>query len=257
MNRAFGGKKDIIIDPDRAPLIQEMFHRVAEFGHSGRTLKKWLDRAGLTTRNGKRVTLSMIYYILKSPFYYGKFSYGGNWYTGSHKPLITEEVFNKVQKQLIAPRKVKWGSKGFAFKNCFTCATCKANLVGEEKYRRRLDGTVRHHVYYHCSRQVDYDCPERYISEEELIKQLLAIFNSEEFKTVTVSEKVRGMYDSYQKVTHEVLRQTDLGDEDTRITLKSFATYVIRNGSNKEKADFIRGLSTQYTLHNRQLQTKV
>ena len=257
MNRAFGGIKDIILDPDRSPLIQEAFHRVAQFGHSGRTIKNWLDKSGFTTRTGKQVTISMVYLILKTSFYYGKFSYGGNWYTGLHKPLITEDVFNQVQKQLVAPRKAKWGSKGFAFKECFKCATCGASLVAEDKYRHRLDGSIRYHVYYHCSRKINYDCPERYISYEDLVKQLIAIFNSEEFKAVTVSEKVQGMYDNYQKVTHEVLRQTDLGDEETRVTLKSFATHMIRNGTNKEKTDFIKGLNTQYLLHNRQFQIKV
>jgi site-specific DNA recombinase len=256
MNRAFGGNKDIIIDSDRAPIVQEMFHRVAEFGQSGRTLKKWLDRIGLTTKNQKKLTLSMIYYTLKNSFYYGKFKYGDKWYTGSHKPLISEEIFNKVQKQLVVPRKSKWGSKGFAFKNCFKCATCNANLVGEEKYRRRLDGSVCHHIYYHCSRQVDYNCRERYISEEELVRQLVKIISSEEFKSTAVSEKIRGMYESYRKITREVLIQTNLGDKNTRVTLKSFGIYVLRNGLNKEKADFIQGLPMKFYLHNKQLQTK-
>jgi hypothetical protein len=158
---------------------------------------------------------------------------------------------------LIVPRKAKWGSKGFAFKNCFTCASCKASLVGEEKYRRRLDGSVRHHIYYHCSRQVDYNCPERYISEEDIVRQLIKILSTEEFKSMNISEKVRGMYDSYKKVTHEVLIQTNLGDEETNITLKSFGIYILRNGSNKEKADFIQGLNVRFYLHNRYLQTSV
>lgn len=197
----------------------------------------------------------MIYYILKCPFNYGKFSYGDNWYRSSHKPLITEEIYNQVQKQLIAPRKAKWGSKGYAFKHCFRCASCGSELVGDEKFRRRLDGSIRHHIYYHCSRQVDYDCPERYISEQEVVNQLIKIISSHEFKNMEVSEKVRGMYERYRTVTHEVLIQTNLGDEETRITLKSFGTYILRNGTNQEKADFVQGLPIQLYLHNRNLQT--
>jgi len=70
-----------------------------------------------------------------------------------------------------------------------------------------------------------------------------------------VSEKVRGMYERYRTVTHEVLIQTNLGDEETRITLKSFGTYILRNGTNQEKADFVQGLPIQLYLHNRNLQT--
>lgn len=255
MNRAFGGIKDIIVDPERGPLIQEMFHRVAEFGQSGRTLKKWLDKAGFTTKDGKKATLSMIYLMLKNPFYHGKFKYGETYYTGIHQPLISEDIFKLVQLQLKVPQKAKWGSKGFAFKNLFRCATCGSSLVGEEKFRRRLDGSVRHHIYYHCSRIVDYDCPERYISEDNLKIQLTRLVSLIDFSKIEVSEKLQGMYLDYQRVTREILRQNSILAKEEEINLKSFATYVLREGSNKEKADFIKGLPLQFYLHNRNLQT--
>jgi DNA invertase Pin-like site-specific DNA recombinase len=75
MNRAFGGIKDIIIDPQRAPLIKKMFDRVAYMYHSGRMAKEWMDKAGFTTRTGKKITLSMTYLMLKNPFYYGYFEF--------------------------------------------------------------------------------------------------------------------------------------------------------------------------------------
>lgn len=118
-NRAMAGVKDIVVDPDRGHIAIEMFERVARNGDSGRTLKKWLDTC-LTTRDGKKVTLSQIYLMLKNPFYYGEFEYpigSGNWYKGSHTPLITKELFDPVQKQLIVPKKAKWGSKILPLKN--------------------------------------------------------------------------------------------------------------------------------------------
>ena len=41
-NRALNNIKDIIIDPERGPIVKEMFYRVAYLGESGRKLKKWL-----------------------------------------------------------------------------------------------------------------------------------------------------------------------------------------------------------------------
>jgi site-specific DNA recombinase len=198
----------------------------------------------------------MIYLMLKNPFYHGKFKYGETYYTGIHQPLISEDIFNLVQKQLKVPQKAKWGSKGFAFKNLFRCATCGSSLVGEEKFRRRLDGSVRHHIYYHCSRIVDYDCPERYISEENLKIQLTKLVSLIDFNKIEVSEKLQGMHLEYQKVTKEILRQNSVLAKDEEINLKSLATYVLREGSNKEKADFIKGLPMQFYLHNRNLQTE-
>ncbi len=254
MNRAFAGVKDIIVDPDRAPFIQEAFHRVAELGQSGRDIKKWLDKTKFNTKNGKKMTLSMIYIMLNNPFYYGEYRYGDSLYTGSHKPLISKEVFDQVQKQMIVPQKAKWGSKGFAFKNLFKCASCGSTLVGEDRYRRRLDGSVRYHIYYHCSRQVDYDCDERYIAEDDLKIQLAKLVDLIDFKKTMISEKLQGMYFEYQRVTKEILRQKGVLTKE-EMNLKSFTTYVLREGSNQEKADFIRGLGTQFYLHNRNLQT--
>src|SRR3990172_4808347 len=96
-NRAFAGVKDIVVDPDRGSIVTEMFRKVAEEEASGRVIKKWLDQTGLTTRSGKQVTLSMVYQMLKNPFYYGEFEYPiktGTWYQGKHPPLITKEVFD-------------------------------------------------------------------------------------------------------------------------------------------------------------------
>lgn len=207
MNRSFGGIKDVIIDPERAPIIQEMFYRVSELGQSGRTIQDWLNKKGLTSKTGGKITLSMIYAMLNNPFYFGQFKYGESWYKGSHDPLITKEVFDKTQVQLKVPQKAKWGSKGFAFRNLFRCASCGSMLVGEEKYRKRLDGTFRHHIYYHCSRQIDHKCTERYISEDDLKSQLAKIVDKIDFDKIQVSEKFMGMFLDYQRVTKEILRQ--------------------------------------------------
>ncbi|RJQ27822.1 recombinase family protein [Candidatus Parcubacteria bacterium] len=64
-NRAMNGIKDIIPDPERAPFITEMFEKVAKNGDSGRTLKRWMDSAGMTTRSGKKVHLNNLYLMLK------------------------------------------------------------------------------------------------------------------------------------------------------------------------------------------------
>lgn len=108
-NRAFNGVKDIIVDPDRGPIVTEAFQKVAEYGTSGRTLKKWLVEKGFTNRSGSAVSLSQIYLMLKNPFYYGQFEYpigSGNWYKGSHLPLITKVVFDRVQKTTGRPDKI-------------------------------------------------------------------------------------------------------------------------------------------------------
>jgi DNA invertase Pin-like site-specific DNA recombinase len=252
-NRAFNGIKDILVDPDRGPLIKELFGRVAGNGDSGRTVKKWFDKKGLTTRAGKKVPLSMVYQMLKNSFYYGEFEYpigGGNWYKGKHTPLITKAIFDKIQKQLEVPRKAKWNSKGFAFKELMKCANCKASVVGEEKYRKQVSGEVRRHVYYHCSRSVDYSCKEKYINEEEVVKQLIKMIDSIDEKKLNITEKIEGAIMEYRKVGLGILRQENIEIQDQTLGIKGYSKYVLREGSNHEKADFMFGLHLPLILKN-------
>ena len=103
------GVKDIVVDRDRGETVTEMFRRVAEEGASGRVIKRWFDQTGFTTRAGKKVALSQIYMMLKISFYYGEFEYpikSGTRYKGSHKPLVSREIFDRVQKQLVIPRDI-------------------------------------------------------------------------------------------------------------------------------------------------------
>lgn len=179
-NRAMAGVKDIVVDPDRGHFMTEMFEKVAKNGDSGRIIKRWFDKIGMTTRKGKKITLSQIYQMLKNPFYYGEFEYpigSGSWYNGSHNPLITKDIFAQVQKQLIVPVKSKWGGKTFTFKELFKCASCGSLVIGEDRYRKRKYSEPRYHIYYHCTRQKKYGCPEPYITEEKLIKQTLRYIN--------------------------------------------------------------------------------
>ncbi|MBI2635893.1 recombinase family protein [Candidatus Peregrinibacteria bacterium] len=105
-------KGKIVIDPIRAPTIKQLFRFVAERGASGRTLLKWLNtEANFKTRGDKRITLSGVYRILNNPFYYGMFEYpkgGGNWYQGTHEPLISQQLFDDVQHFLSTGQEREW-----------------------------------------------------------------------------------------------------------------------------------------------------
>jgi site-specific DNA recombinase len=256
-NRSFNGIKDIIPDPDRASVVTEMFERVAGNGDSGRAIKRWMDGIKFTTRAGKNVTLSQIYLMLKNPFYYGEFEYptgSGNWYKGQHKPLITKEIFERVQKQLTVPPKSKWGGKKFDFKDLFKCACCGASVIGEEKYRKRKNGTMRHHIYYHCTRQINYNCPEPYVTEEELIKALLRYINFMEMahpQTFKTSERLKRSILDYREIRDTILLQQDVDPDSRPMTFTEYARHALKNGTTQEKREVVLALDRQLYLHDK------
>jgi len=77
-----------------------MFEKIAYEKFSGRRLHAWLkDELKFKTKNGKPLTVSNIYIILRNTFHYGTFEYpkgGGQWYIGKHTPIITKELFDQV-----------------------------------------------------------------------------------------------------------------------------------------------------------------
>ena len=235
-----------------------MFERVAKNGDSGRTLKRWMDSAGMTTRSGKRVHLSNLYLMLKNPFYYGEFEYpvgSGNWYKGAHQPLTTREIFDQVQEKLFIPfKKAKWGSKTFAFKDLFKCATCGSLVIGEDRYRKRKTRESVYHVYYHCTRQKNYECPEPYVSEDKLIKELLRYIQftrTAHPQMVKPTEKLEEYIAEYEKVRKVILLNQDIDPDSTPLDIYEYSKYALRSGTVDEKREIIKALGGLLYIHQR------
>ena len=89
----------IILDPVKAPLVQEAFELIAA-GQPRNIVLKDVTAKGLLAKNGKPLTWTSFELLLHNPFYYGMLRYHGGLYPGKHKPLISKTVFDKVQARL-------------------------------------------------------------------------------------------------------------------------------------------------------------
>lgn len=242
INRAFGGIKDIIPDPERAELVTEMFHKAGYNGWSGRRLKQWFTEQGCINRSGSVVSLSQILEMLKNPFYYGEFQYpekDGIWYKGAHKPLISKELFDMVQ-QTRNMKHGNWGLKQFAFKGLLKCGSCGADVIGEEKFKKLKNGDVNRHVYYRCTKKIDYNCPERYINEKVLCETLMQ-FIEKEAESLDISSSLRAKVEQHTEATRSLLDhykvKVDLADP-----LSEYARYVLTKGNEKDRHELAKGI---------------
>lgn len=142
-------KCQVIVDPLRVPAIKQIFEKVAHKKYSGRKLYHWLKHdLSFYTRGNKPITLSGIYRVLDNPFYYGVFERpkgNGNWYQGKHKPLITQELFEKAKAQLKRDN-IQRESKEFAFTKLITCGCCGSGISAEDKYKKLKNGTTAHYI---------------------------------------------------------------------------------------------------------------
>lgn len=245
---ASGKGKDVIVDEERAPYIVKMFEMSAE-GKGGRHIRQWLEDNNVRTRGNKAIPLSMIYRMLGNTFYYGEFEYpksSGNWYKGNHQPIITKDLFLKVQEQLKVPVKSKWGAKEFPYKKFLKYYSCGSSIVGEEKLKKRVDGTVSRFVYYHCSRQVKYDCPERFAKESDIADSLIELCES---------LKLEGMEPGLnQAISRFALMTNATHNESTPVRIqRNYIKYVVRHGTEFEKTRLVRNFNTSLMLHNRRV----
>ena len=86
------------IDKNRASIIQEVFRLFATGDYSIETMTQIAFDKGLRKRNGARISKVRLYKMLRNPIYYGKFVWAGKEYHGSHEPLISQDLFDTVQK---------------------------------------------------------------------------------------------------------------------------------------------------------------
>lgn len=118
--------------------------------------------------------MATIYSILSNPYYYGEFRYKGKLYKGLYTPIITRELWDRVQRVLRErgirkPRKVKYD---FAFNNLIRCGHCDCALVGEIKKGR--------YTYYRCTHYKG-KCPDPYVREEVLEEKFTDILRGLHF----------------------------------------------------------------------------
>lgn len=258
LNQKMMDKKcQLIIDPARAPLVKQMFEKVAKQKWSGRKIYNWLRfELNFKTRGNKPLTLSGVYRMLTMPFYYGMFEFprkSGNWYQGKHKPLITEELFQEVQAQLKRDQIVR-ESKEFAFTKLFTCGLCGSGISAEEKFKDLKDGGVNRYVYYGCSRARDRNCKNKYIREEELIEELIKILDKVNINELGMRMKLEDEIRRFNKLQKLMNRNNGKQAlEESDVNIREYAKYLLREGSVSEKRELLSNLRSRLIYKNKVL----
>ncbi len=255
------GQKRVLIDSDRAPVIKQMFEKVAFEGASGRDLLNWLNKeVEFRTRTGKRIVLSRIYVILKDSFYYGEFEYpvGSNkWYKGGHDPIITKELFLKAQAELLVPPRRHPGTNDFEFTRLLYCGSCASGICAEEKFKHQKNGTTHRYVYYHCTRGKDRNCKEKAIREEELLNQLLRLIDKIDIYEIGTKEKIIQEVQRYRKFSYGVLNQeTNFNQRPINVDIRNYAKYILTEGSKEEKRELLSCLRSRLEIKEKTVYLK-
>ena len=250
-------KCQVFIDPDRAPIIKEMFKKVGHEGWSGRKLFRWLkEELRFKTKNGKHLTLGNIYTILNNHFYYGTFEYpkgSGRWFQGKHTPIFSKDLFDDVQTQLHLQIKSKGKNKEFAFTRILTCGSCGSGITAQEKYKTLKDGSVAKYVYYGCTRFRNINCKEKYIEEKMLIIQLLEIIDQIDLDKSGIKKKLEEEIERHKKFHSGLMGKAEEEYRVKEVDIRNYAKYLLTEGSMFEKRELLGSFKSKITLINKNL----
>ncbi len=249
----------VIPDPERADIIKQMFEKVGYEEWSGRKVYSWLkDTLNFKTKNGKYLSLGNIYITLRNSFYYGVFEYprgGGNWYTGIHTPIITKELFDKVQLQIKANDIDKSICREFIFTKLIKCGSCGSGITATEKFKQLKEGGYNRHVYYTCTKSRNRNCPCKPINETELTDQVLKLIEQVSLDKLGMKEKITAEVERYHKFRYGVLGiEADEAVKQKGIDMKNYAKYILKEGNVYEKRELLMNLKSKLLLtENKQL----
>lgn len=248
------------IDPHRAPIIKKMFEKVAYEKCSGRRLHAWLkNEMRFKTRNGKILSISNIYITLRNTFYYGAFEYpkgGGQWYQGKHEPIITKELFDAVQAQMMEYTSSKGEHKEFAFTKLMTCGLCGSGITADEKFKKRKDGGTNRYVYYGCCRFKDTACKSGWINEEDLIEQLANLMDEIHLDEIGMKEQIKNEIERHKKFQSGLLGIKEKTVKAADIDIRNYAKYILRDGTTEEKRELLGCLRSKVFLSNKRIRVE-
>ena len=156
-----------------AELLVAIFDIYAKGQSTFQDISDYLFARGIKTAGGRRYPKDKIKIILKNPFYYGHFRYGGEIHEGKHAPLISKKLFDEVQ---VVIKRRSHPTKGLtepqAFCGLLRCP-CGMMITAENKTKHQKNGNIHRYVYYRCSRKnKQVRCVEPSVRSELLDRQL-------------------------------------------------------------------------------------
>ncbi len=162
-------------DPERAPLIKWAFEQYATGQWTLITLTDALAEKGLTTlasanRESRPIYRSRMAGILNNRYYAGFVFFRGIEYQGRHEPLISEELFNKVQGVLrLHDVGERQRTHHHYLKGTLFCEACGGRLC--------LTNAKGKYLYFFCvgSRQ---GCVQRYVLASQLEHKVAQLYQA-------------------------------------------------------------------------------
>lgn len=190
------------VDTNISPFIKKLYELYLTGEYSFKRLEKEAQAMGLKSKRGNKLYAGKINEILKNPFYHGYFKWGGKVYEGKQKPIVSKEMFERVQILLASRSTPIYSRHNFTYKSMIRCAECKG-LITWEKQKSYLYGHCNH--YKNCTQKT-------WVRERDINKKILKDFDGLEINNPRLVEWIRkALKDSHKdEIEYHSKSQTEL-----------------------------------------------
>jgi len=170
----------ILINEKGAKLVREIFNLYLEkksllkvtmdLNERGHKTNQFISAAGKTF-GGIKFKKTSIQTMLKNPLYIGKVHHDGVLYPGLHEPIISEEIFQRVQDILKDNRRERLERKNVKFlgllNHILRCKACDS-IMFHTYTSRKGNRKYRYYVCMNAQKRGYQECPTRSVSAEEM-----------------------------------------------------------------------------------------
>ncbi len=173
-------------DPKKGPFIRSLFEWYASGEYSLNRLSKQAKASGLFSRNSMTINKAGIHRILKNTIYYGEFIWKGKRYRGNHEPIISKELFDRVQEEFERANHPKESKRSLALAGLIKCEKCGCSMTPEIKKGK--------YIYYHCT-QYKGACDNVWVREEALLESLADVVREINIKPSVIDDLKKALLD--------------------------------------------------------------
>ena len=179
------------IDISKAPFVKKMFELYATGEYSFQTIGELLLEEGLHAKGKPEVPLckEKIRVTLQNPFYIGIMKWKGKEYKAIHEPIISEELYYKVQDILRSRKKPNKRKNSFLFSGLIKCGVCGSSYTTEIQKGR--------YVYYRCTEH-KMKHKHQYWREEKLNTEIESVLSSMKIPTEIFEVLKQTLKDAHQ-----------------------------------------------------------
>ncbi|MCK9478677.1 MAG: recombinase family protein [Firmicutes bacterium] len=230
--------KNYIINPFTAPIVQEIYTRYAD-GETVTEITNSLNVRGLKSSTGSEFNKSSLHHILKNRRYIGEYHYNGIIHPDSIPPIVSQELFDKVQERNARNKKapaMKKAKADYILTTKLFCGKCGALMVGESG--TGYSGNTHH--YYKCANAKKYrSCKKKSVKKDYIEHLVVAETKSFIFKKKVIEHLADLLVDlQHKENTVLPLLQKQMRDIEKRI--KNIITAIeqgIITSSTKKRLD--------------------